>query len=292
MLAIVALRRDQGRLAEVEDIVRAGAAASGLPGMRYLLAYELSLVGAPDAEAAYGRIAANRFSDVPTGLQRPLVLAASAEACCAVGSNEEARAIRDLLLPMASRHVQLGNFNAYWDSAAHLLGLLAMKLEEWDEAESRLNDALRMAESIGAACRRPYVQLHLAQALLARGRSEDLARMSALLDSAAAGAERLVLPGLSPRVEAVRSRLDETFSRKAERLDRIAVFSTKFGLTPAQRRVFTMLVEGLAPKEIAAHLRVSHTTVRRHAEDIHRKCGVSSQRETLALFARTMMDSE
>jgi DNA-binding CsgD family transcriptional regulator len=292
MLAILSLRRDQGRLAEMEDMVRAGAAASSLPGMRHLLAYELAMVAAPDADAAYARIAANMFTDVPTGLQRLLALAASAEACCALGNAEEARAIRELLLPFASRHVQLGNFNAYWDSVAHLLGLLAMKLEDWDEAESRLSDALRKAESLGAACRRSYIQMHLAQSLLARGRAEDLARMTALLDSAAGSAERLGLTGLSPRVEAVRSRVDETFARKAERVDRVAVFSTKFGLTPAQRRVFTMLVEGLAPKEIAAHLRVSHTTVRRHAEDIHRKCGVSSQRETLALFARTMMDSE
>jgi FixJ family two-component response regulator len=293
MLAIVALRRDQGRLAEAEDMVRAAAAAaSSFPGMRYLLAYELALVGAPDAEVAYRRIAANQFADMPTGVQRLLSLAASAEACCVLGTAEEARAMRELLLPIASRHVQVGNFAAYWDSVAHLLGLLAMKLEDWDEAELRLSDALSKAESIGAACRRAYVQMHLAQALLARGRAEDLARMTALLDSAGPSAERLGLSGLSPRIEALRSRVDETFSRKAEGLDRITVFSIKFGLTPAQRRVFTMLVEGLAPKEIAAHLRVSHTTVRRHAEDIHRKCGVSSQRETLALFARTMMDSE
>jgi DNA-binding NarL/FixJ family response regulator len=63
-------------------------------------------------------------------------------------------------------------------------------------------------------------------------------------------------------------------------------------LTPAQSRVFALLVGGLAPKDIAQHLRVSHTTVRRHAEDIHRKCGVRSQRETLALFARGIMGLE
>jgi DNA-binding CsgD family transcriptional regulator len=56
--------------------------------------------------------------------------------------------------------------------------------------------------------------------------------------------------------------------------------------------VFAMLVHGIAPKQIAVLLRVSHTTVRRHAEDVYRKCGVRSQRETLALFARTIMGVE
>jgi DNA-binding NarL/FixJ family response regulator len=53
--------------------------------------------------------------------------------------------------------------------------------------------------------------------------------------------------------------------------------------------VFALLVHGVAPKDMAALLRISHTTVRRHAEDVYRKCGVRSQRETLALFARTIM---
>lgn len=74
--------------------------------------------------------------------------------------------------------------------------------------------------------------------------------------------------------------------------DPIAYFSHRFGLTAAQRRVFAMLVRGMAPKEIATLLSVTHATVRRHAEDVYRKCGMRSQRETLALFARTIMGVE
>jgi|ERR1017187_2200363 DNA-binding NarL/FixJ family response regulator len=69
----------------------------------------------------------------------------------------------------------------------------------------------------------------------------------------------------------------------------IADFCTRFGLTPRQRAIFALLVEGLAPKEIADRLSISNVTIRRHAEDIYRKCAMRSQRETLALFARTVM---
>jgi len=50
-----------------------------------------------------------------------------------------------------------------------------------------------------------------------------------------------------------------------------------------------MLVEGFAPKEIAAWFSISAVTVRRHAEEVYLKCGTRNQRETLALVARAMM---
>ncbi len=291
MLTLLAVRRDQGRLAELEDMVRmAAAVASSMPAARYMLAFELAAAGATDAELAYGRIAGKQFADTPSGLQRLITLAMSVEACCAVGNTHDAEALRAILLPLSDRHVQLGNGLAYWDSVAHLLGMLAIKLERWDEAQAHLGDALRRAQAIGAAGRGSHIQLHLAQALLGRGDVADAARITTLIDSASATAARIGLTGLLPRLEAFRSRVDDTFARKPARPDRVSAFSSKFGLTPAQRRVFAMLVEGLSPKEIAAHLRISHSTVRRHAEDIHRKCGMTSQRETLALFARTTME--
>ena len=74
--------------------------------------------------------------------------------------------------------------------------------------------------------------------------------------------------------------------------DPISDFCTRFELTPRQRRIFALLVDGLAPKEIADRLSISHVTIRRHAEDIYRKCGLRSQRETLAFFARTMIAAD
>jgi DNA-binding NarL/FixJ family response regulator len=66
-------------------------------------------------------------------------------------------------------------------------------------------------------------------------------------------------------------------------------FSRRFRLTSRQEDVFFMLVAGLSPKEIAHELAISPVTVRRHAEEIYRRCGTTNQRETLALLARVVM---
>ena len=66
-------------------------------------------------------------------------------------------------------------------------------------------------------------------------------------------------------------------------------FCRTFRLTPRQTSILTMLIEGMAPKEMAERLSLSPVTVRRHSEEICRRCGVSNQRELLAFFARSMI---
>jgi DNA-binding NarL/FixJ family response regulator len=53
-----------------------------------------------------------------------------------------------------------------------------------------------------------------------------------------------------------------------------------------------MLIDGIAPKEMAERLSLSHVTVRRHSEEICRRCGVSNQRELLAFLVRSMIAAE
>jgi DNA-binding NarL/FixJ family response regulator len=63
-------------------------------------------------------------------------------------------------------------------------------------------------------------------------------------------------------------------------------FASLHELSHRQRQLLSLLVSGSAHKEIARHLALSPVTIRRHAEDIYRKCGVRNQRELLALVAR------
>jgi DNA-binding NarL/FixJ family response regulator len=62
-------------------------------------------------------------------------------------------------------------------------------------------------------------------------------------------------------------------------------FATEAGLTARERQIFLLLIEGLSMKQIAADLELRDGTVRRHAQNIHDKCGGRNQRELLALFA-------
>ena len=55
-----------------------------------------------------------------------------------------------------------------------------------------------------------------------------------------------------------------------------------------QARVAALIMEGLATKSIAYELQISVHTVRRHTEQIFRKCGVRSRLELTARLWRQM----
>ncbi len=57
-------------------------------------------------------------------------------------------------------------------------------------------------------------------------------------------------------------------------------------LTPAQRRVLELLLDGLTEKGVAGALDVSEHTVHSHTKDIYVACGVHSRAELLALFVK------
>ena len=52
-------------------------------------------------------------------------------------------------------------------------------------------------------------------------------------------------------------------------------------LTPAEKRVFTLVLEGLSNQEIAEKLNVSVNTVKTHVARILKKNGVKNRRELI-----------
>lgn len=69
----------------------------------------------------------------------------------------------------------------------------------------------------------------------------------------------------------------------------VARFSRDFKLSVRQETVLWLLVDGISVKRIAGELSISEITVRRHIEELCKKCGTRNQREVLALLARTLM---
>lgn len=57
-------------------------------------------------------------------------------------------------------------------------------------------------------------------------------------------------------------------------------------LTPGQRRVLEMLLQGMSEKEVAIALKLKPNTVHTHIREIYRACGVHSRAELLALFVK------
>jgi len=60
-------------------------------------------------------------------------------------------------------------------------------------------------------------------------------------------------------------------------------------LTPREQEIFTMLLDGKSPKEIASILKVSYDTVGFHQKNLYRKLGIQSRAE---LFARYLSQKE
>ena len=59
----------------------------------------------------------------------------------------------------------------------------------------------------------------------------------------------------------------------------------KLNLTPREQEIFTLLLKGTSPKEIAYTLKISYETVHHHQKNMYRKLGIQSIQE---LFAKYM----
>jgi diguanylate cyclase (GGDEF)-like protein len=80
----------------------------------------------------------------------------------------------------------------------------------------------------------------------------------------------------------------EDYSQPLAETEKINV-RDQLDLTPREQEVFTMLLDGKAPKEIAFTLKVSYDTVGFHKKNLYRKLGVQSRAE---LFARYLFKTE
>jgi tetratricopeptide (TPR) repeat protein len=192
------IRREQGRLGEVEDELRAFVVgARDLPQAPFLLAWLHASLGRQDeAAAALERIASDRFARAPSGIHRLPAFALAAEAASFLGDRQRAATLRELLLPYAGRQVVLGNAVAYFDCVSRSLGLVAMALGDVAEAEQHFEAALATYRRLGAAARAAHAEVDLAQALLASGDEARRRRALELLAEAGRTASEIGMPGL------------------------------------------------------------------------------------------------
>jgi len=108
-----------------------------------------------------------------------------------------------------------------------------------------------------------------------------LARYSALYPSIR---ERLktIRQSSDPRLRAMYDRLDAMMARGT--LDRRAALAERFGLTPAEVRLASVIAAGGRLGDYAAQQGVSLGTVRTHLKAVFAKTGVHRQSELVRLF--------
>ena len=173
-LQLYALRREQGRLDEVEQLVRRSVEKyPTYPIWRCVLTQMAAELGTTaEARETLGALAADRFASLPFDEGWLGALTLLAETARALGDVERASVLYELLLPYGDR-VAVSFPEISTGSVARYLGLAASTMESWDDAERHFGDALQVNDQIGA---RPWLartQEDYARMLLARARPED-----------------------------------------------------------------------------------------------------------------------
>jgi tetratricopeptide (TPR) repeat protein len=183
-----ALRREQGRLAEVESSLM--GYVQEYPGtfvLRCLLAgVHMDLGREMRSREELDRLAANDLANIELESEWFLGASVLAEVCERLGDVARAEVLYEAMLPYADYNVYASPEVAF-GSASRPLGLLATTMSRWEEAERHFERALEMNSRMGA---RPWVahtQHDHAGMLVRRGTPGDDGRAAELLRAAASG---------------------------------------------------------------------------------------------------------
>jgi predicted ATPase len=205
-LQFVNLRRQQGRLAELETAMTQLLAQRPMPvaSQQIGLALLYSDLGREvEARREFAAVAAHGFVDLPRDQTWLINFALLAQVCAFLGDTRHAATLYECLLPYRRQTIVGGNVTPIvcLGAVSRFLGLLATTLSYWDEAESHFATALAMNTRLGA---RPYVahtQHEYACMLLARNQSGDSEKAQDLLDLALATARELGMRGLEEKIK-------------------------------------------------------------------------------------------
>jgi tetratricopeptide (TPR) repeat protein len=200
------LRREQGRLSELEAGVRAAVEQyPGMPVWRCALAGLFAeLRRTEEARREFESLAASDFAVLSSANPRDLLLALVllAEVCVFLEDRRRAALLYELLRPHAGLNVVVGVVG-YFGAVGRPLGSLAGLLGRFEEAEHHFEEALEMHRRMDARPWRARTQDEFARMLLARGQARDRDRARELTGEALATARELGMVTLAERAQAL-----------------------------------------------------------------------------------------
>lgn len=204
-LQLYLLRRDQGRLEDVEQLVRRSATEyPTYPIWRCVLANMLAeLDSTASARAELEALAADGFSAIPFDEEWEVSLCFLAEAAAHLDDRDHAATLYELLLPYADR-VAMSYPEISLGSVSRFLGILASTTGHYDEAARHFDDAVAMNERIGARPWLAQTEHEYARLLLTRDRPGGEKEALELLDCALAIYRELGMESYAAAVSALR----------------------------------------------------------------------------------------
>ena len=185
------IRRDQGRLAEVVDLVAQQVEEwPGIPGFRAALALSYWELGRPDdARPHFDVLAANGFRDFPYDMAWSSGMTLLAEVCAGLGDERAAAALFELLEPYSG--IMADNGLSTFGAIDRALGLLAATRQRLEDADRYFAAAGELHEQSGAPIWLARTRLDWARLLRRRGLAGDREQAARLLTETTEGARAL-----------------------------------------------------------------------------------------------------
>jgi DNA-binding SARP family transcriptional activator len=206
-LQVYLLRWEQGRLEEVEELVRASVEEyPTYPIWRCVLAHMAAELGhGAESRDAFEGLAADDFSGLPFDEEWLVGMGFLAETARLLGDTARAAVLYRLLLPYAER-VAVAYPEISTGSVARGLGLLAGMLGRWDEAVNHFESAVQVNRHMGARSWVAHTRHDYALMLLERAGPGDRERASGLLAEAEATCGDLGMETWAARAHSRRNR--------------------------------------------------------------------------------------
>jgi tetratricopeptide (TPR) repeat protein len=201
-LGLFVLRREQGRLAELEEIIeRSVREYPSLPRFRAALAHLYGELGrARDARATFDAVFPHDLGPERVDAEWLFTMSLLVDPCIRLDDQVAARTMYSMLVPY-ERLYALAPVEAPFGSVALPLGVLATALRRFDEAEGHFEVAIEIEQRMRARPWLAHAQHELAAMLLARGASGDSERALALLEDALATYRELGMDAWAARIK-------------------------------------------------------------------------------------------
>jgi predicted ATPase len=193
-VAMLELRRHQGRLPEMEPAIKVAAEQyTETAGYRAALAlvYSSDVRRRDDARTVFDELAKPGFSQLPSDAILPVTLSYLAEVCWVLGDAARAPELYRMLLPREGECVVAGWANTALGAASRSLAILAATMSRWEDAERHFEDAVRMNEHLRGKPWLAHTRAQYADMLLRRNSDGDRDRAVALLQAALDAAQEM-----------------------------------------------------------------------------------------------------
>jgi tetratricopeptide (TPR) repeat protein len=206
-IGLFVLRREQGRLQEIEELIRLSldehAGYRSFPALVPVLEWELGRED--EARRAFDELAAADLAKLPRDSEWLFSLSVLAEAAARLEDCDRAALLYQLLHPYARLNASNSGAGAI-GSVSRYLGILASAMSRWDDARNHFEDALAMNERMGARPWLAHTQHDYARLLVARGAADDRTKGEALRATALATYRELGMAGPIAKVESIAAR--------------------------------------------------------------------------------------